>query len=181
MVGSRAGFGLCCLVIAFRMTRIECQNVVNDLIFDEPFIDKAIASGELALLVQSDNPVNEAATYSFFETMQAGRNRAIVAKRDGICYAAYHSKNPGRFEERIKRLTGALAFNFGNFANVCFDDCCEVRTPVQQNFVALHEQVELAVDMCRETCGESTPCPLVLTGHHQGTFRTNLLGFNLTS
>jgi hypothetical protein len=155
----------------------------NDLIFDKPFIDKAIISAELSLLAQNDNLLvdGDDGSYSFFETLQAGSNRAIVAKKNGTCYVAYGSENPGRFEKSGQKDTALLTFDFEKFTEICFDDCCEVRTLVHTDFDALYAEVEAAVEMCRDTCGASNPCPLILTGHHQGSFGTDICGVNLTS
>jgi hypothetical protein len=63
-----------------------------------------------------------------------------------------------------------LTSDFESFEEICFDECCEVRSLVHRDFDALHVVVEPAVELCRDTCGESRPCPLILTGHHQGSF-----------
>jgi hypothetical protein len=199
VVGPRAAIFFCCIVIALRTNTIEGSynngtfaygtfingtnatgtkaTRTNDLVFDEPFIDRAIISAELSLLAQNDTLLvdGDDGSYSFFETIHAGSNRAIVAKKDGTCYVAYGSENP------VEKNNALLKFNFEKFEEICFDDCCEVRTLVHTDFEALYAEVEPAVDMCLDTCGASTPCPLILTGHHQGSFGTDLCGVNLTS
>jgi hypothetical protein len=143
----------------------------NGLVFDKPFIDKAIVAAKLALLARNDTRfVSDDGSYSFFESMQAGSNRAIVAKKNGICYVAYGSAQPRRFERPIQTSVASLTSDVEGFEEICFDDCCEVRSLVHRDFDALHVEVEPVVELCRDTCGELRPCPLILTGHHQGSF-----------
>lgn len=152
-----------------------------DPVFDGPFVDRAIISAELSLLVKDASPANpDALVYTFFQVAQAGagggdsssaNNRALVAKNDGTCYVAYNARVPGLFEDLFQRLMEIFSFNLDFFDDVCFgNDCCNIRTPVQKAFSSLEGEVETLVDACRATCGgAATPCPLILTGHHQGS------------
>lgn len=151
------------------MIALSCQ--AQDPVVNAPFVEKAIIAAELSLLAQEDDPTNpDAGIYTFFSSVQdEGDNLAIVAKNDGVCYAAYRGRVPGFFEDLIQRFLALFTFNFDFLDDVCSgSDCCKIRTPTQQDFDSLKDDVEMMVDMCRETCGVSTPCPLVLTGHHQG-------------
>jgi hypothetical protein len=159
-------------------------------VFDEPFIQKAIIAAELSLLVKDDNPVNpDALLYPYFQVAQAGGSgggsidphRALVAQRDGTCYVAYNGRVPGLLEELFQWIMEIVSLNLDNFSHVCSNDdvdndeednnCCEIRSPVQKTWRSLEDGVASLVDACRATCGgttSATPCPLILTGHHQG-------------
>lgn len=158
-------------ILVALMSVSPCQ--AQDPVVDSQFVDQGIISGELSLLAKEDAPANpNAAIYTFFDTAQdGGDNLAIVAKNDGVCYAAYRGRVRGFFEDLIQRFLALFTFNLDFFDDVCFGvACCKIRTPIQRDFEALKDEVETLVDMCRATCGVSTPCPLVLTGHHQGSF-----------
>lgn len=189
----RRGRGnLCCplrrmvlMVVCCRCTFPTTVHGQANPVFDESFIQKAIISAELSLLVKDESPTNpDALIYPFFQVALAGGgggsidpHRALVAKRDGTCYVAYNGRVPGLFEELFQWILEIVSFNLDNFSHVCSnndedDDCCEIRTPVQKTWRSLEGEVESLVDACRATCGgtaAATPCPLILTGHHQGT------------
>jgi hypothetical protein len=149
---------------------VRAQNPV----FDEPFVQKAIISAELSLLLKTETPVNpDALLYSFFAVSQkSGDNRALVAKTDGTCYVAYKGRVPGFFEDLLEWIFAIFSFGLVFSSDVCLnDDCCTIRSPVQKDFSLLQDEVGALVDACRATCGgAATPCPLILTGHHQGSY-----------
>jgi hypothetical protein len=153
---------------------VRAQNPV----FDEPFVNKAIISAELSLLVKDETPVNpDALLYPFFAVSQkSGDNRALVAKTDGTCYVAYKGRVPGFFEDLLEGIFAIFSFGLFSSSDVCLDDdCCQIRTPVQKDFRSLQDEVGALVDACRATCGgAATPCPLILTGHQQGSYSTTL-------
>lgn len=165
-------FILSVLTLSLSIEHAEAKNHEDEIVFDEPFIDRAIVAAELSLMASTDDedPINDG-DYMFFETMQSVGNRAIVAQRDGVCYAAYGSVDPNRFQQLMQRIIALFTLDFDNFTKLCFDDdCCKVRTPVERQFDTLHADVEPLVENCRASCGETTPCPLILTGHHHGRY-----------
>jgi hypothetical protein len=150
----------------------------QDPVFDQQFVDRAIVSAELSLLVKQESPVNpDALTYTFFDVAQdGGDNLAVVAKRNGICYAAYRGRVPGFFEDFFQRFMATFSFNLLYFSDVCSTlDCCSIRSNTQRDFISLKDEVGEMVDTCRATCGALTPCPLILTGHQQGSYSTYCL------
>lgn len=162
-------FHIVIAIIGLSAVQAKKRTANEKIVFDELFIDRAIVAAELSLLVSEEEPVDRIGAYSFFETLQGVGNSVIVAKRDGVCYAAYRSVNPNRFQELMQRIIAFFTLDFDNFTKLCFDDCCKVRSPVERQFDTLYVDVEPVVEKCRESCGQATPCPLILTGHHEGS------------
>jgi hypothetical protein len=145
-------------VVLAMLSVVQAQDVVAD----GAFVNKTITAAELSILADQSSP--SSAGYEMFKAFVDGSNRAIVAKKDGTCFAAFSSSLPSE-------LSSGFGLLSGQFENECNSDnskCCDVRSAVNGGYrTSYRSDLSAALEACAATCADPKTC-VVLTGHSQG-------------
>ena len=149
---------------------------------DDSSSNDALIAPEVLLDLDETNSED----YSMYTTYQDGRDQAIVAKKDGVCYGAFRSSHQPHWNNWTRK------FDFRNIdacvkkkdTNSINDDkieCCSVRTgdlnAFQSQFAdAFEADLRACVEECTQTSNmnvQEQNC-LILTGHSQGGSIANI-------
>lgn len=167
-----ASFSLLVLLVpAYAADAIGANSAVV-VVVDDAFVNRSITAAELSILAESGNP--SPAGYGTFQAFADGSSRAIVAKKDGVCFAAFGSSGSGF--GAIGRLGGFIGGG-NDFSPVCQSTadparCCDGRSGAVGSYVrsSFRSALRAAVAACAAPCtaaANNGTC-VVFTGHSQG-------------
>ena len=154
------------LVFLVRLSKAQ------DFVLDAAFVNRSIVAAELSILAMQNNP-SSGGNYDTFQAFAEGDNRAIVAMKNGACFAAFSSVAPGKLGSFFGRIGSFFGGDADNFENECSaTKCCEARRTVVESYRAsFRNDVQAALRSCAVNCTDPNDC-VVLTGHNEGAAGT---------
>eukprot|EP00568_Trieres_chinensis_P018377 CAMPEP_0183327220 /NCGR_PEP_ID=MMETSP0160_2-20130417/83651_1 /TAXON_ID=2839 ORGANISM="Odontella Sinensis, Strain Grunow 1884" /NCGR_SAMPLE_ID=MMETSP0160_2 /ASSEMBLY_ACC=CAM_ASM_000250 /LENGTH=557 /DNA_ID=CAMNT_0025495345 /DNA_START=1493 /DNA_END=3166 /DNA_ORIENTATION=- len=145
-------------------TRILQSKAGHSLLTEEFMaVAKEAASLSVKIYNQDEETQDELTEWSW--TSRNGLDKAIVAKRNGICYGVFRGSTGEKFvsedwQQNYKLFSKDAVNNLG--------DSCSVRTGYWEGYHTDYSfYFEQRLRRCASTCVEKDPC-VILAGHSQG-------------